>query len=113
MCSDKNNHFVLKLKIQCLLQKKHSNSLLIQPNHIYGIIAGSFSFWLPSVVMVYVYIRVYMEAVKLESLHCRDHGAITNLQRAQDNMQDNSNSCSDTVLSSSAGTQLLVRIRVE
>ena len=70
---------------------------------MYSIVAGVVSFWIPAIVMVYVYIRfinnenyetllkyrqiffrVYMEAVKLESLQFSSTPAINNLQIAQE-----------------------------
>ena len=79
----------------------------MKPNHIYGILAGCASFWVPAMVMVYVYIRytryphpssysnlilsrVYMEAIKLETLH-GSVLAINNLQVAQENYESNPN----------------------
>ncbi|XP_023331498.1 octopamine receptor beta-3R [Eurytemora carolleeae] len=45
-------------------------------NKVYSVVAGGVSFWLPAVLMVYIYIRVYMEAVKLDL----KHNVVNNLQ---------------------------------
>ena len=49
---------------------------------MYGVVAACLSFWLPALVMVYVYIRVYMEAVRLEAQH--EEPVVSNLLAAQD-----------------------------
>ncbi|XP_023324217.1 octopamine receptor beta-2R [Eurytemora carolleeae] len=38
-------------------------------NKIYSVVSAGLSFWIPAGVMVYVYIRVYMEALKLELMN--------------------------------------------
>ena len=48
--------FEVRVKM-CTLFELFKSFHCSQPNHVYSIVSGVVTFWLPAVVMVYVYIR--------------------------------------------------------
>ena len=51
-------------------QQQKLTTIMFQPNHIYGVLAAVSSFWIPAIVMVYLYIRFVLYCYSWLSSGC-------------------------------------------
>lgn len=49
-------------------QKDHPEICVFQVNRIYAVISSSVSFWVPGIIMIFMYYRIYIEADRQERM---------------------------------------------